>query len=167
MSSYTQSESFTITGARHVTSRVASDMLQMMRHYGYPGSTQHIEDIAEELALLLHAGYLGTFEVGFKRPDGSRVLTEYYEARNGLLTDSRSGGIRAGVDISGANGFNFVEYSHAWWRLSLADRAAFKAKLPIDRTSGEGPTDGDGFWTEDRSYSAGGVGLQRRQFVPR
>jgi hypothetical protein len=165
-SSYSESESFTIAHARHISSRVAADIRQMSRYYGYPHES-HIGNLLEELAQYLVAGFLATFEIGFKR-DGGRLFTLYYEVfSDGSLSDSRGGGVPAGIDITGAKTFNHLRQSDAFFRLSQDERDAFRAKLPIKRVFGEAPIDGKGRWvTEDRSYAAGGTGLRRRRFVP-
>jgi hypothetical protein len=165
-SSYSVSESFTIAHARHISSRVAADMRQMSRYYGYPDES-HIENLLEELAQYLAAGFLSTFEIGFKR-DGARLFTLFYEVlSDGSLSDSRGGGVPAGIDITGAKTFNYLRQSDAFFRLNQDERDAFKAKLPVKRVFGEAPIDGKGRWViEDRSYAAGGTGLRRRRFVP-
>ncbi|HTA98156.1 MAG TPA: hypothetical protein VK730_11005 [Solirubrobacteraceae bacterium] len=164
--SYSESESFTIAHARHISSRVAADMRQMSRYYGYPDES-HIDNLLEELAQYLVAGFLGTFEIGFKR-DGRRLFSLFYEVlADGSLSDSRGGGVPAGIDIAGAKSFNHLRQSEAFFSMSQDKREAFRAKLPVQRVFGEAPVDGNGCWiTEDRSYAAGGTGLRRRRFVP-
>jgi len=164
-SSYTLSDTFTITHARHIASRIAGDLRLLWLYYDKPSEAM-IEDYLEEVAQMLAKGYLDTFEVGFRR-NGQRMISLFYTAEaDGTLSDSRSGGVPRGADISGASQFSFMDYSQKWWDLSPADRDAFKATLPVDRTPGSAPTDGAGYWTADRSYAAGGAGVQRRVFVP-
>lgn len=165
--SYTLSETFTITHARHIASRMAADFRLMRAFYGEP-SERDIEDYLEEIAQLLAKGYLATFEVGF-RADGKRVVSLFYEVQaDGTLSDSRAGGVQPGADINGAHQFSYVTYSDKWSALTTEERAAFRAGLPVWRTAMPSPEDGDGYWTSDsRSYAAGGAGVQRRRFVPR
>ncbi len=163
--SYTRSDTFTITHARHIASRIASDLRLLYRYYDAP-PLDMIEKYLEEVAQLLAKGYLQTLEVGFKRGE-ARVISLRYEAQaDGTLGDDRSGGVRPSVDVTGTSSFNYLTYSSKWWALPESERTAFKATLPIQRTFGTEPQDGAGHWVSDRSYSAGGVGVQRKSFVP-
>ncbi len=163
--SYTASDTFTITHARHIASRIASDLRLLYCYYDEP-SLDMIENCLEEIAQLLAKGYLQTFEVGFKRGE-ARVISLKYEVRaDGTLDDSRSGGVRPSVDITGASTINYITYSSKWWSLPESGRTAFKATLPIQRTIGAEPKDGEGYWAVDRAYAAGGTGVQRKSFVP-
>lgn len=165
--SYTRSDTFTITHARHIASRMAADFRLMRMYYGRP-SEATIEDYLEEVTQLLAKGYLSTFEVGFKRSD-KRVVSLLYKARSdGTLDDGRAGGVPVGVDVSGANCFSYLTHSIEWWSLTDEERADFEAKLPVQRTAMPAPQDGDGYWISgDRSYAAGGAGVLRGRFVPR
>lgn len=165
--SYTLSETFTITHARHIASRMAADFRLMRAYYGKPSELM-IEDYLEEVALTLAKGYLSSFEVGFAK-NGSRVVSLFYEVRaDGTLSDSRAGGIQPGADISDAQQFSYLTYSDKWFSLTPQQQSDFEAQLPIQRTPQPSPQDGDGYWVEnDRSYAAGGAGVQRRRFVPR
>jgi Bacterial HORMA domain family 1 len=164
--SYTLSETFSITHARHIASRLAGDMRLMNAYYDYP-SLVSIDNFLEEIAQLLAKGYLATFEIGFKG-NGRRVFSLYYEVLvDGTLSDSRSGGVPAGHDVGGAAPFNYLTHSAAWFALSQSERDAFEAILPVQRTPGPEPVDGDGYWVaEDRSYASGGTGMRRRKYVP-
>lgn len=165
--SYTLSETFSITHARHIASRVAGDLRLMGWYYDRP-TLSEIEDYLEEIAQLLNAGYLGTFEVGYRR-DGGRVFTLLYEVRaDGTLSDSRAGGVPPYANTAGASFFSYVTYSYALFTLGNAAQEEFLAGLPVRRTGGPEPLDGDGYWVyDDRSYAAGGMGLRRGRFVPR
>jgi hypothetical protein len=165
--SYTLTETFSISHARHIASRLAGDMRLMNAYYGYP-SLSSIDDYLEEIAQLLAKGYLATFEIGFQR-DGRRVFSLYYEVlADGTLSDSRSGGVPAGYDVSGASKLNYLTHSSAWFALSQSERDSFEATLPVQRTAAPEPVDGDGYWAaEERSYASGGAGMRRRRFVPR
>ncbi|MDP9475221.1 MAG: hypothetical protein M3R38_05925 [Actinomycetota bacterium] len=165
--SYTSSDTFTITHARHIASRMASDFRLMRLYYGKP-SEEMIENYLEEVAQLFAKGYLDTFEVGFRRGQ-KRVFSLFYKARaDGALSDDRAGGVPAGADVGGANQFSYLTYSTSWHSLTQNQRDAFRAKLPIHRTGSPEPEDGDGYWvSSDRSYAAGGTGVRRRRFVPR
>ena len=161
-SSYSLSETFSIVHARHIASRVAGDLRLMSRYYPRP-SLDEVEDYLEEIAQLLVTGYLATFEIGYRR-DGRRVFTLFYEVLgDGTLSDARAGGVPTDADITGASFFSYVTYAR-----DDAARAAFLAGLPVQRTGGPQPIDGNGYWIhDDRSYAAGGMGLRRGRFVPR
>lgn len=163
--SYTQSGTFTITHARHIASRIASDLRLLYRYYDAP-SLELIDKYLEEIAQLLAKGYLQTFEVGFKRGELRVVSLKYEVQRNGTLEDDRSGGVRPGVNITGAGKFSYLTHSSKWHALTANERAAFEATLPIQRTATDAPQDGQGYWTDDRTYAAGGTGVQRKSFVP-
>lgn len=166
--SYTLTETFSITHARHIASRLAGDMRLMNAYYDYP-SLSSIDDYLEEIAQLLAKGYLATFEIGFKRDGERRVFSLFYEVLvDGTLSDSRSGGVPAGHDVAGAEYLNYVTYSDKWWtELSDTQRADFKKTLPIQRTNGPAPVDGNGRWVaEERTYGSGGAGVRRRRFEP-
>jgi hypothetical protein len=165
--STTATETFSIAHARHISSRVAADMRLMNRYYGYP-SEDAIENYLEEIAQFLVNGYLATFEIGFKR-DGLRLFTLRYEVlADGSLADLRAGGVPVGVDIAGASPFNYLTHSTTWTQLDRSEREAFEAKLPVQRSPGPAPVDGQGYWVhDDRSYAAAGTGLRRGRFVPR
>jgi hypothetical protein len=165
-SSSTYTQTFTIADARKIAAHVAGDMRLLNSYYGYP-ALANIDDYLEELAQLLNAGYLCSLEIGFKR-DGKRVFSLFYEVlEDGTLSDNRAGGVPTGYDVEGAERFNFITYSALWDRLSWADWEAFKKTLPVQRSSGSAPTDGDGYWVrDDRTYASGTRGVRRRHFVP-
>jgi Bacterial HORMA domain family 1 len=165
MTTYTYSETFTITHARHIASRIAGDLQLMSLFYGYP-EENFISDLLEEIAQFLAKGYLKSFEIGFKR-SGRRVFTLFYEAReDGSLSDNRAGGVPPNIEVRGASRFNYLTHSDKWWRLSQAEREAFESTLPVKRVSMDAPEDGSGYWVPDRSYAAGGRGVERKRFVP-
>jgi len=72
--SYSTTESFTLTHARRLAARVAADMHQCQRFYDKPIDTQ-IENYQEELTVLLHGGYVESYEFGFKTMDERRVVS--------------------------------------------------------------------------------------------
>lgn len=163
-SSYSVSESatFTVTHARHIAARVATDLKRMQRLYGAP-SDASIASYETEVTELLKAGYLGTVTFGFKR-DGKWIdPTLRYTARDlagGSAADDDPGRIRPGVDIKGATFYNYLTYSAAWDRLSSAEKEAFKQRMPFQRTGAPEPGSA-GYFSSDRTYSAGGRALDR------
>lgn len=165
-SSFTNTATFTIVHARHLSSKVAADMHLCAQYYGNP-SEQRIREYAEELALYLNAGYLSEYEFGYQK-NGNRVVSWRYKVdSNGLITtDDRAGKVVPYVDITGATFFNFLTRNSRFAQLSTGDQARFEAGLPLQRTDGEPPSDGSGYWTSDRNYYAAGRGLNRQTFQP-
>jgi hypothetical protein len=161
---YTTSESFTLTNAKYLCSKVTADMLRCLQAYGRP-SEQNINDYGTELAYLLRDGYVEEYEFGFRRDD-ERLVSWRYKVVHGSLnsTDDRPGKLLTGVDVATASHFNFLTYSSAWARLSQQDRERIEGSLPIKRTTGQPPKDGLGYWVEDRSYASAGVSMSRRTF---
>ena len=164
--SYTNSSTFTITHARHLASKVAGDMHLCAAYYGKPGE-QSIREYAEELAQYLNEGYLAEYEFGFKK-NGVRIVTWRYkvDAAGNITTDDRSGKVAAYVDVSGAEHYNFLTQNSAFFALSSDEQARFEGGLPVRRTNGSLPSDGNGYWTSDRNYYSGGQGLGRQTFQP-
>ena len=79
--SYTESRTFTVTHARHMAAKVATDLKRMQRFYGKP-SDENIADYESEATEMLRAGYLDTVTYGFKR-DGKWIEpTLRYTARD-------------------------------------------------------------------------------------
>lgn len=164
--SYTGTTTFTRTHARHIASKIAADLRQMNRFYGQPSEAM-IGNYFDEVTELLAKGYLRLFEDGFETSDGRRAVSVRYEVRaDGTLADDKSGRVYPGTDISNATHFNFVDYTSAFYNLTQAERDAFKATLPVQRTYGTDRIDGTGYWVRDRSYASGGVGAERGMFRP-
>lgn len=165
-STYTISETFTLTHARRLAAKVAADMHQCQRFYGLPTDTQ-IEDYQEELTVLLQGGYVQSYEFGFKTTDERRVMSWHYAVGpSGALEGSRSGGLYPAADVSGVSWFNFLTPSAEWYALSNAEREKIKANYSIRRTEGSPPQDGNGYWDSSRHYASGGVGITRKEFRP-
>lgn len=164
-STFTTTTTFTRTSARHIASKVVTDLRRMSFYYGRPTENE-IEEYYGELVELLVHGYVASIEYGF-RNNGRRVLSLYYEVRaDGSLSDGRAGGVYARANLAGASWFSYLTYSAKWSELSDEERDQFEARLPIRRTAGHAPADGAGYWVTDRSYGADGVGTQRRTFRP-
>ncbi len=163
--SYTRSTSFTIVHARHLSSKVAADMHLCALYYGQP-SEEWVRAYSEELAQLLNGGYVEEYEFGYKR-DGKRVVCWRYTVQKGqFLTDGRPGKVMSYANVSGAVFYNYLTQNSAWYALSDRERASIESSLPVSRTACSLPSDGDGYWTVDHGYSAGGVGLGRRTYRP-
>lgn len=162
----TATSTFTIVHARYLASKVAADLHLCAQYYGQP-SEQRIREYAEELAQYLNEGYLKEYEFGYQKNNQRVVTWRYRVDENGLIsTDDRSGKIVPYVDIQGASFFNYLTQNSRFFQLSAAQQARFKSSLPIQRTNGDPPSDGTGYWTSDRNYYSGGRGLARQNFQP-
>src|SRR3954470_20176138 len=162
----TQSQTWTITQARYVTSKIAADLDLVRSHYGRL-SAHAVNDYAEEEPQLLSKKYLATVEYGFKR-DGKVAFSLKYEAKSDgtLLADDRPGKVPSNLSLSNTEFYSWLTYSSAWYALDEASKASFKSKLPIQRTTGNEPQTGLGYWEENRSYSKNGEGVSRKVFKP-
>ena len=162
----TATSTFTIIHARHLSSKVAADMHLCAQYYGQPSELE-IRDYAEELAHYLNEGYLKEYEFGYKK-NGNRVVSWRYKVdENGLLTtDDRAGKVVPYADVTGASFFNFLTQNSRFFQISQQERARFKSGLTVQRTDGEPPSDGTGYWVSDRNYFSGGCGLSRQTFQP-
>lgn len=163
---FTRSNSFTITQARYLASKVAADMHLCAAYYGNPSEAE-IRGYAEELAQYLNEGYLKSYEFGYKK-NGVRVVSWRYtvDANGNITTDDRPGKIPAYVDVSGSTFFNHLEQNSVFFALQEYQRSNFKASLPVQRSSGYAPSNGAGYWTTDRNYYSGGCGIGRQTFQP-
>jgi hypothetical protein len=164
MSSYTTTEtsSFTITHARYIASKVATDLKRFQRFYGSPTDIR-IDLFEGELAGLLKHDAVDNIVYGFQRNSLWTPASVRYRALPGgtLLADDDPGKIRPGIDIAGAHFTSFLSYSSRWWSLSPAERETIEKGLPIQRSTGSSPGLETGAWSDDLSYSAGGRGLGR------
>jgi hypothetical protein len=159
--SYTESSSFTVTHARHMAAKVATDLKRMQRFYGQP-SDQQITEFEAEVVELLKAGYLGAVSYGFKR-DGQWIepmLRYTAQELAGSANDDDPGKLRASADITGASFYSYLTYSTAWSQLSTAGQAQFEGRLPFSRGRAAEPSV-NGYMVDDRTYSSGGRALNR------
>jgi len=166
-SSYTRStaDTFSLSNARYVASKVATDLRQLQRYYGRP-SDKEIANYAEEVAILAYHGYVEKVIYGFKR--GSNwILTLEYTAVNGTLTaDDRAGGVYRYADVGGSAFHSHMNRTWSWWLLTDAGRDEINKSLPFTRTVGDTPGYTGGHHTFDRTYSAQGTGLTRSSYRP-
>ncbi|MEH6505991.1 MAG: hypothetical protein V7786_06890 [Sulfitobacter litoralis] len=156
------STTFTLTHAKHMAAKVATDLLRMQRFYGHP-QTSEIDEHEAEVTALLRAGHLGEVTYGFKRDGNWIEPTIRYTARDLLgasTTDDDPGKIRPGKNISGASFHSFLTYSATWNLLTEDEKSSFKATLPFSRTTGNEPGV-SGYFASDKTYSAGGHALDR------
>jgi len=159
------SETFSITHARHLGAKVATDLKRIQRLYGNSHlSDARIAAFEAEIIALLKAGYLGEVTYGFKK-DGMWIEpTLHYTARElagAAANDDDPGRVRPGADISGASFGSFLTYSYAWHLLSSDEKQKFESSLPLQRGNGTKPVV-SGYFVADRTYSSGGRALDRQ-----
>lgn len=165
-SSTTRTNTFTVTNARYLASKVAADLRQMQRLYGSP-SDDEINDYLLEIVILLSGGWLKEVKYGFRRNDAwVAPVLDYRVNSAGNLVDNRSGGVLAGADTTNAQWYSYLITTASWWDLTASEREAELARIPVKRSSAqELPV--NGYWAEgDRQYSSGGVGFTRRTLRP-
>lgn len=161
-SSYSETAAFTITHARDIAAKVATDLKRIQRLYGEP-SDSTIADFEAEAIALLRAGYIRTVTYGFKRNGAWIEPTLLYTARDLAGANANNddpGKIRPGANIDGAVFTSFLCYSSAYFSAPQPEREAVKKSLPFQRSSGTEPPI-NGYLSADRIYSAGGRALDR------
>jgi hypothetical protein len=161
----TETKTFTLTEARYVTSKIATDLQSMQSYYGSPPN-ERITKFAEEAAILLAKRYLASVEYGFKR-NGQVIFALKYTAKSDgtLEADDRPGKIPPGLNMDGAVFYSYLRHNVAWYLLTASQQAVVEASLPIQRTgAGEPAFSGNGYWETSRSYSRNGEGVERLVF---
>lgn len=159
--SFTSNTTFTLTHARYLASKVATDLKRIQRLYGLP-SDNSIQQYEEEMVAFLKAGYLESVTYGFKR-DGNHIEpTLKYTAQDlsGMGSDDDPGKIRPGADISRASFYSFLTYNSQWYKLTLKDQEDFENQLPFKRSSASAPGV-NGYLSNDKTYTSGGQSLNR------
>ena len=164
MSSFTTTgtESFTLTHAKHIAAKVATDLQRFHRLYGQP-SLAEIDAYEQELTILLKHDAVDSVVYGFKRNGLWTMASARYVALPGgtMEVDDDPGRIRPNYDVSGASFASFLVYSSRWGALSQSERDAINRQSPIRRTTSDAPRLENGAWVQDRNYAAGGRGLCR------
>lgn len=161
--SSTESTTFTVTHARHMASKVATDLKRVQRFYGDP-SDARIANYETELIELLKAGFLSEVTYGYQRNGAWIEPTLRYTAKDlqGMAANNDDPGkVRAGADVSNASFGSFLTYSSAYFTASEATRAALHRVLPFSRGDSSEPGV-SGYFSPDRTYSAGGQALNRQ-----
>lgn len=157
----TETQTFTLTHAKHMAAKVAADLMRVQRLYGEP-STQRILDFEQEIITLLKAGYLDTVTYGYKLNGNWIEPTLRYTAAelSGNGVDDSPGRIRPNADVTGARFASYLTYNAAWDRASQSERNGVEKDLPFNR--GGAPEPGvRGYMASDSSYSSGGRVLNR------
>lgn len=159
--SFSKSKTFTITDAKKIASKVATDLKRIQRFYGKP-SDSDIYRYEEEIIQLLHNGYLETVTYGFKRNGKWIEPTEIYKADEIYYGNNNDdpGKIRPGQDVIGASFNSFLTYNENWKKLSVSGKKEFKKTLPFQRSSGE-DSGHEGYFSSDKTYSSGGKAINR------
>lgn len=161
--SATETISFTVTHARHMGAKVATDLKRIQRLYNGHPTDQTIANYEAEIIELLKAGYLGTVTYGFWR-NGNWIepTLRYtaYDLAGASANDDDPGKIRACANVTGATFYSYLTYSSVWDQLSETEKHTFKTRMPFYR--GGAPEPGiNGYLSEDRTYSSGGRALSR------
>lgn len=160
--SITDTVTFTLTHAKHMGAKVATDLKRMQRLYGSP-SDLDIAHYESEVIEYLKAGYLGTVSYGFRRDGDWIEPTVRYTARDlaGVsANDDDPGRVLPGADVSGATFYSYLTYGSLWNSLSAAEKETFHSRLPVQRGTATEPGI-KGYLSNDRTYSSGGRALDR------
>ncbi len=158
----TDSNTFTVTHARHMAAKVATDLKRIQRFYFEPDDAR-IARLETELVALLKAGFLDYAWYGFQRNGQWIEPTLRYTHRelSGFSSaDDDPGRVIPGANVQGASFHSFIATNQTYTNLSATAKALFDATLPISRT----PADLaglSGYMESDRNYSAGGQALSR------
>jgi hypothetical protein len=130
-----ETETFTLTHARHMAAKVATDLKRLQRFYGRPTDAE-ISQYELEVTEFLKANYLGVVTYGFQR-DGKWIEpTLRYTARDlqgAAANDDDPGRVRPGINIVGATFKTYLTYSSEWDKASVIEKNAFCARLPLQR----------------------------------
>ena len=161
MSSYTYSQSFTETHAKHLAAKVATDLKRIQRFYGLP-SDKDIDEYEQEITQFLKKGFLKEVTYGYKRDDKWIQPTLKYSSKDLANTgiDDNPGKVRPGADVSGAGFYSYMTFSDSYFNSTTDEREKFGESLPFKRSGADYPST-DGYFSNDRSYSSGGRGLDR------
>jgi hypothetical protein len=157
----TESKTFTLTNARHLAAKIATDLKRLQRLYGHI-TDERITQFEGEATELLRQGYLESVTYGFKR-DGSWIEPTLRYTANELANgdvDDDPGRIRPGMDVNGATFHSYLTYTTTWWSLTPDQRAVVEKQLPVQRTTQPEPQV-KGYFADDKTYSSGGRSLGR------
>jgi hypothetical protein len=160
-----ETETFTLTHAKYIAAKVATDLMRFTRFYKNP-SIADINKYEEELTALLKGGYLDKVIYGFYR-NGRWVEALMYQAMpdGTLASDDDPGKIRPGTDVPGESFTSHLWKNSKWNALSQDEKDRFYANLPIKRSSAPEMPLESGYWSSGLNYSAGGRGINRSTIV--
>jgi hypothetical protein len=155
-------QTFTITHAKYLASKVVADLKRIQRLYGSPSDTT-ISDYEGELIEFLRKGYLSEVYYGFQKDDKWIEPTLRYTSRDlaGMLySDDDPGQIKPNANISGAYFTSYLIKNSAYHNLPSGEQTNFQNSLPFKRTGAPAPGV-NGYLSSDKSYSSGGRSLER------
>lgn len=159
MSTNTNTNTFTVTNAKYLASKIAADLYQMQQFYGKP-SLAEIDDYVDEVVALMRDGYLHSVDYGFKK-NGVWLFALSYEISSDGSVDDNPGRLALGADISGATWGSYLRTNSKFANLNLSERQKIKDSIAIKRNNADDPQIGTTS-QYDRSYSSGNVDLNRK-----
>ncbi len=155
-------QTFTLTHAKYLASKVVADLKRIQRFYGSP-SDSTIADYENELIEFLKKGYLSEVTYGFQKDEKWIEPTLRYTTRDlaGMINgDDDPGNIKPNANISGAYFTSYLIKNSAYYNLASADQDSFQNSLPFKRTGAPAPGL-VGYLSSDKTYSSGGRSLDR------
>jgi len=158
----TEAATFTVTHARHLAAKVATDLKRMQRFYGSPSDVD-IDKYEVEMVELLKGGYVHSVTYGFQRDEKWIEPTLRYTARElvvGSSVDDDPGKVRPGASVVGAKFGSYLIYTSTWHDLSSTARDVVKSLLPFQR-AGAGEPGIHGYLASDLTYVSGSRSLSR------
>jgi hypothetical protein len=158
---FSESQTFTLTSAKYLASRIAADLYLLHSYYNQP-QVEWINSYISEAQVMMKEKVLGTVEYGFKK-NGVVVLALKYALQwDGSLTNDKPGNVPYGKDLSGSEWYSWLEYGSKWSTMSEAERVRVRSELPFVRGTGASPVYGQGAgWANGHSYSRDGGSLSR------
>jgi len=159
---YSDTVTFSHSHAVHLSAKVAADLKRMQRLYGAPSDVS-IVNYEAEIVALLKAGYLGTVTYGYWRGGNWIEPTLRYTAQDlaaAAANDDDPGRVRPNCDVAGATFYSYLTYSVTWDRASYEAQQRFSQGLPLSRGGAAEPGT-TGYFSADKTYSAGGRALNR------
>lgn len=161
----TRTGTITLTDVKHVMWRICSDLRVLRVHHNMM-TQEREEEFAEDLLLWIFRNYASTIEFSFYDAGSNtrRFAVKYAIDRAWGGDDQDSGGLRY-ADVTGTQFRVTVSTNDDYGRLSSADLEGFHRALKMPwPTQSVRLTDGQGFWTSDRSYGSNGLGVARSVF---
>jgi len=162
----TRTATFNITDARYVGAKVGADLRLLNVLYGRP-DLERIGDFAEEAALLLRDGYLGTVDYGFREPatNSWKLRLRYTATTGGHLLDDRPGKLPTRAAVVRYPFYSYLTYSAAFHTLTVAQQDAVRDVLPVHRGGAGEPMTGLGTSQSGHGYGRNGSGVNRDLFI--
>jgi hypothetical protein len=162
----TKTAAFTITDARYVGAKIGADLLLLNSLYGRP-SLVSIGNYAEEAALLLRDGYLGTVDYGFRdtATNSWKLRLRYTATTGGHLLNEPPGKLPTAAAVNGYPFCSYLTYSAAFEALTSARQDAVRDALPIPRVGADEPVTRLGTSQSGHGYGRNGTGVTRDVFL--